>query len=357
MQPDKNHQGDTHDSTCTLNRSNWPDVVQDFFRFLESGSLSSRQKKAINAFQVIDQEVRRTLKPSGVTIKDLRQYAVCFDELMFRGLLMERVRIEYWENPPATREGEAGPIQACGEHGQCHAVLIRLRRFPTPQRTDPEAQMRSLLGLLLHEMCHAWIIVFGKYHRLDLAELLEDQGPTGHGPAWAAVMKTSILSCRHFLKLNINEVRYLDEAHEGRDTPMLDDLFHAHRAVGALLPNSYHYQKVDQDDIDGWVRPVSYRKVDQDDIDEWVRAQNPRGTGSELDTRDDWGYMPNRIAMAIAEILRVSHRHASKYSMLVSRGFSLLEALALIQGVPIIEWLTPEKAKLVPEDWKFMDDE
>ena len=164
-------------------------LEQRLFKFLESNSRSPRQSRAIDAFQIIRRETLRNFKPHGPIIHEVRQFAACFDELLFEGKLLRRCTVHYWQDPPMTREGECEHSHYCPKHQQSHAVRILLERDTRKHNRSPKERLDTLLTLLLQKICHAWVSLFFDTRGMTVEDALRVVGHGGHGLAWAWVMR------------------------------------------------------------------------------------------------------------------------------------------------------------------------
>ena len=276
-------------------------LEQRLFGFLESKSCSPRQNKAIDAFQVIHREVLRSSKSHGINIQDVRQFAACFDELLFQGKVLQRCAIHYWDDPPKTHGGECWASHICRKHEQCHAVSIMLARDNFGELA-PKQRLDRVLTLLLHEMCHAWVSLYFDTRGMTVEETLQDFGHGGHGLAWTWVMRISILAASHFFGINAKQYEYSHCENDFENDSMIEDRI---KALGKEIASA---------------------------------------SGS-----------PEYIHDRIQSRLEVSRDRASHFFHLLDKGFTIIEALALVKGMGVNVWLIPQMATLVPEDWSYVE--
>ena len=182
----------------------------NYDEFSKSRPFRAHQVKALDAFKLIHSTVTRNLGRDGVNISDIKQYAACFDAFLFNGKLLERCSIEWGtESRLDGRGGLMTYCHSCRKHQQCHAVRIHLRRHRTNsagKALGPRTQLLRILGILLHEMSHAWVEIFGSRKYGSVSDVLEEMGPTGHGRAWKNVLRMCVWAAReHFGLAGIGE--------------------------------------------------------------------------------------------------------------------------------------------------------
>ncbi|KAL8831148.1 MAG: hypothetical protein Q9191_001022 [Dirinaria sp. TL-2023a] len=275
-------------------------IEQRLFQFLNSKSYSPRQNRAIDAFRVIHGEVLRNFKGHGINIRDTRQYAACFDDLLFDGKLLERCAIYYSDGLPGGDAGLTDVTHYCDEHQQCHAARIYLRRGLFQHDVSPESRVEDLLGLLLHELCHAWVAMFFDFRGITVKDALHDLGATFHGRAWSWVMRIGIIAASHLFQLNIDEDRHCHNSFE----------------------KDYHMEH----EIDSLRTQIT-----------WSFAEDPR-----------------YVQRMVEEHLSITQDHASHFLPLLAKGFTVLQATSLVKELEMDLWLSPEMRTLVPKEWNYV---
>ena len=290
-----------HSEPLPSRHNSW-NVKANYDRFRNSHQLRPQQKYALDAFRIIHTEVCRNLGPAGIRIADLRQIAVSFDNFFFGGKLLEHCAIEWWNNPPETHAGEAQWGYSCAKHGQVFTMRIFLKRQPEERNRRRQIErLTSILALLLHELCHVWVGIFGDWRNKGILDVLQEFGPTGHGLAWENTMKMCYWAALDYFELDI------------------DVLIHCE----------------DDGNRDG---DSAYTMVQ---LDDWLQNE-------KHPEHAPWDIISARLS--------VSTEYAKNYAVLREKGFSSLEAITLIWGAYLVPWLKPEMEHLIPEGWKYRND-
>lgn len=275
----------------------------NFEEFCNSKPLRAYQQKALKKFAFIHSTVFRTPNCDLISLGTLKQYAVCFDEFLFEGRLLERCSFEWVDEFQSGRLlGRTLEGWECPRHHQCHNVRILLLR-PQIQREGefrlPRRSLDRTLTVLLHEMSHAWVEIFGMREGKSLPELLDENGPTGHGKAWKNVFMMCVWAAREHFGLECPE-----EEHHLTDT-----------------------------DYYGW------------DIE----------TIEMLVDRDTAALSPSTFVEAISRELDIPLSHANLYPKLVERGLGRMEALLVVWGSYAYMWTQPDIdiRDILPVDWRW----
>lgn len=152
-------------------------------------SLSQNQQSAITAFDLVKYNGEQ---PNGMpTLECIRQYAHIFDQYFFQGLIFGSGRcwVAWGYGMFRTRSslGNTRGISGCKVHKQIHATHIQLEPEPVHFRytdSDIEDQINGMLATLLHEICHAVLLLYGCKCHSSLSAFLHYFGMTGHGVAF-----------------------------------------------------------------------------------------------------------------------------------------------------------------------------
>ena len=273
----------------------------NFEEFCNSKPFRPYQEKALNKFGSIHSEVLRNLDPDLISLDTLKQYAVCFDEFLFEGRLLERCSFEWVDKfDKEFRLGETREGWLCNKHHQCHNVHILLVR-PQIQREGesrlPKRSLDRILTMLLHEMSHGWVEIFGTREGKPLLEAIDENGPTGHGKAWKNVFRMCVWAAREHFGLECAEQEYY--------------------------------------------------LTDRDD-DVWVVE-----TVEMLADRDITALSPSTFADTISTQLDIPLEHANLFSKLIDKGLGKTEALMVVWGSSLGLWTQPEIdiSDILPADW------
>ena len=268
--------------------------------FSASRPLRAFQRQALDVFELIHSTVTRNLGRNGVSISDIKHYAACFDKFLFNGKLLGRCSIEWAEDlKPAGRTGQTSYSHVCYEHQQCHTIRIFLSRHhhgPGEKRLSPRKQLDDILNVLLHEMSHAWVEIFGNRKYGSASEAIEEIGPTGHGKAWKNVFRMCVWAAREHFGLQCNRE---------------DELF--------------------EDDDDVQVVRMVERLADV--------AIGP----------SNYEYLVDRISME----LKIPTEHANLFTRLVEKGLEEIEALLTLWGSSLVLLTKPGVSvdEILPIDW------
>ena len=275
----------------------------NFEEFSNSKPFRPYQEKALKKFASIHSAVFRTPDCNLISLGTLKQYAVCFDEFFFEGRLLERCSFEWVDKfDNEHRLGETRTGWLCPKHGQCHNMRIFLLRPQIRRKGESRLPKRSLdrmLTILLHEMSHAWVEMFGTREGKPLSDAIDENGPTGHGRAWKNVFRMCVWAAReHF---------------------------------GLQCPEQEHYLTENDDDV--WV-------VD---------------TIEMLANRDIVALSPSTFADTISRQLDIPIENANLHSKLVEKGLGKIEALMIVWGSYLGTWTQPEIdiSDILPAGWRW----
>ncbi|KAL8792508.1 MAG: hypothetical protein Q9195_004878 [Heterodermia aff. obscurata] len=270
--------------------------------FTQSRPLRAFQRQALDTFELIHSTVARTLGRDGVSIVDIKQYAACFDKFLFDGKLLARCSIEWTKDlKPSERLGQTGYNHICYSHQQCHTVRILLTRYhhgADGKRLSPRKQLDYILSILLHEMSHAWVEIFGNRKYGSASEAIEEIGPTGHGKAWKNVFRMCVWAAREHFGLECDRE---DEAFEDNDDAQVV------RTVERLANVA--------------TGPLSHE------------------------------YLLDRISTE----LKIPTEHANMFTRLVEKGLEEIEALLTVWGSSLVMLTKPgaNVHEIMPIDWHW----
>ena len=271
----------------------------NYDNFRASAALTSQQNISLAAFRTIHTSVCQSSGPTLVSLADLEQFAVCFDDFLFEGWIMERCSIEWSTSLPDINAGRVDCGNYCGKHQQCHTMRILLRE-PSPC-SDPEerrSRLDHLLGLLLHELCYAYVCMFADWRARSIEDALTEHGPAAHGVAWEYIMKMCCWVASDYFGFEVDEATWLEYSADAETEVMY--------------------------------------KMEQ--LNEWIQYVRPG---------------PDVLDRRIALDLIVSVAHARKYHLLREKGLGSLEAITLIWGTDLVLLCQPETRKLIPEGWYY----
>lgn len=269
--------------------------------------LSAKQKSALDGYQVLHNSVLQNLGPMRPNIDDMKQYAVCFDDFYFDGRIMPRCSIQWIE----LKDGSTALthlLHLCHDHQQCHSALIDIDRLSEFNKEDDQSfspeRLGHLLTVLVHEMIHAWIVIFSDNTNISLEEALEQRGDIGHGLAWGKLMHKTYKEGLHYFKLPAFDWSS-DQCRKNTDCDHIELQL-----------------QVDQGDM--WEVENLSCFIEQ-------RAKNSE-----------------EIYEEISKTLRISKEAAMYYDALLENDYEILEALWLLRDGPKTAFFWNQRGRKVP---------
>ena len=274
-------------------------------------NLSEMQRKAVDAFQIIYQAVLRTLRPASPSLHVLKQFAVCFDDFYFGGTLMPRCSIQWFETPQDPNNyAQMDATRMCRDHQQCQTTSISFNPTATYD-INPHARSPRRLGCvlvsLLHELRHAWILIFGDKSSFSIKEVLAQEGFVGHGLAWEKLMHKCLKEGLYHFKLQAFE---LSRAPKTKS----EDRVAVH---------------IEEDEC-------ARRKLDE--LVNWIEQSYPG---------------PEQIEERISETVFIRKEAAKYYHALIEKHFEPLEAVVILSRGPDIffNWKNAGRHLPLPPDY------
>lgn len=297
------------DTSLDKDGNEYPDnyeTLSDYRRCTEA-RLSAKQKKAVDAFQVLHDSVLRDVGPMRPNIDDMTQYAACFDDFYFDGKIMPRCFVQ-WAEMEHGAHATTTFLNMCHDHQQCHNVSIDIDRTSEYNEEDDQScspgRLGHLLILLLHEMCHAWTMMFSDKSKISLEEAIKQRGCDGHGLAWAKLMHKCFKEGLHYFSLPAFESR---SGHRPRDRD--DDHIALH---------------LEEDHGPIW------------EMENLVYFIEEKATNSE------------EIHTMISQTLRISRKAATYYDALLERHYEPLEAVWLLCHGPKAAFFWNNRGRKLP---------
>lgn len=207
----------------TNQRHHAPDLailVQDACKALERNKASKTQAEGLGTIQKsmypAAAKAGQSFKPksgfdlaekwSGSDEKVIMNFFKEFDKLFFFGSLDSRVTLNIqWGNPPLLL-GYCKADEEISYNTQVGRVSPHMRAMIVLSKNegmDRDTRLLEYLATLLHEMCHAFLQLWG----CDTGHCMQDAnagGPTGHAAAWQDICFAVEKATRKHLKLAID---------------------------------------------------------------------------------------------------------------------------------------------------------
>ena len=177
------------------------DLVETVTQYI-SGAMEERQQNAFDSFE----EWEGPIDPAK-SKTTLRKYFLIFDEMIFAGSLKPFTQVQF--------DSDIDPAKTLGQtvftpNSLPHKPLVNISLATVLPAFDPEApeeQGRAILPVLLHEMVHAFLLLFHCHCDNCLKESVRTLGITWHGDAWEA-LAIKISEFTSFMDdLEISEIR------------------------------------------------------------------------------------------------------------------------------------------------------
>ncbi|KAL8961235.1 MAG: hypothetical protein Q9183_005340 [Haloplaca sp. 2 TL-2023] len=143
--------------------------------------LSSKQRKAVNAFQLLRRQFLQDAHSLRPFLDDLKQIGVIVDNFFFDGKLMERLSI-CWDSEMHDTLAYFAPAWVCDKHLQCHTGVLGFHcHVQWDGEITPAIRLEYFFQNMLHELCHAWIDIFTSKQTFSYTETIKELGFRGHG--------------------------------------------------------------------------------------------------------------------------------------------------------------------------------
>lgn len=123
----------------------------------------------------------------------LNDFAAGVDKVFFRSSLMPRIKIRLSDEGVLYKQGDLGYTaftERSSEYQQVHRAEIRLDPIREPSDLSDAGYRKKLLGVLVHELCHAYIGIFVERGTLFVEDALRTLGVDGHGAAFAELFES-----------------------------------------------------------------------------------------------------------------------------------------------------------------------
>jgi len=190
------------------------DLVESIVRYCPKHGrmLSSRQSAAFTRYRtkvIYDLDNRGKYQYGDIILA----YFKLFDELFFQGRLGSICKLKFEHQRPgdASLLGHTD-ILITSDCGNGHYKLKHCNILLFDRKHDyrrPRERLLDCLGTLLHEMCHAFIGIWGCTDTMCKTKI-ENRGKRGHGFAWQDIAYSVERACRDpgFLGLSLDLGRW-----------------------------------------------------------------------------------------------------------------------------------------------------
>lgn len=168
---------------------------------LDNEPMSAQQEHALGCLRGILRTSRRETRPG---IEVLRVLAECLDILLFAGLLRTRYHISYVDpSTPHQCWGETRIDRGSIENQRIETFLISIN---TAERPDGR-QFFGIFETLIHELCHAFLLLLLDPKALSCGEMIEVCGLEGHGSLFVELYTqcAKVLTKRGCHQINVSE--------------------------------------------------------------------------------------------------------------------------------------------------------
>lgn len=215
------------DSAMQPGSVDYVDLVLQVRNYI-AGSLNDDQIHAVLQFDLIKYDDKQ---PNGMpTRESIRRYANVFDKYFFRGLVFGYGRCDLdfcWHGMFRNRGifGVTTEVRGCVVHKQIHAVSIRLDPEPIYYRTASiDEHINKMLCVLLHEMCHAMLLLYACKCHTPISAYLHYFGIKGHGCAFKWIYLAIMAKAKVEFDLNFDKRRDWDPMQRS-EAQALEDMF------------------------------------------------------------------------------------------------------------------------------------
>lgn len=167
----------------------------------------------INSERLAELDTMRDIASDTVPLTDavLLDFAAGADRVFFRSSLMRRIKIRLSEEGVLYEQGDLGHAaytERSLEYQQVHRAEIALDPIREYSDLSDAEHRNNLLGVLVHELCHAYIGIFVERGTLFVEDALRTLGVDGHGAAFAELFEgiASVLSSHKVVDLNLQNL-------------------------------------------------------------------------------------------------------------------------------------------------------
>lgn len=144
-------------------------------------------------------------RSNGPSIAWLRKWARIFDDAFFFGAIHKNDRyLVNWDPEQLDMYGFARGFE-CDYHRQAYRVKIFIN--PSPLLDPNDSLPLNLLDTLLHELCHAALMLYGCTRTVDAQILVMTIGLTDHGPSFFDLFETVSTAAKSRFGINFDHQR------------------------------------------------------------------------------------------------------------------------------------------------------
>ena len=178
------------------------DLVKTITHYL-SGNMEERQQKAFDSFEEWEGPIHP--RKSKIT---LRRYFLFFDTVLFAGSLKPFTQVQFASDvDPGKTLGHTSFAPDSLPDKPLVNISLAID-LPTFDPEAPEEQGRAILPVLLHEMVHAFLLLYHCHCESCLEESVTKLGITWHGDAWEALaIKISDFTSYALADLEVSGIR------------------------------------------------------------------------------------------------------------------------------------------------------
>lgn len=201
------------DSAMQPGSVDYPDLINQVKSYVAGSRLNDDQIHAVLLFDLIKYDDKQ---PNGMpTRESIQRYANVFDRYFFRGLVFGygRCDLGFWHGLFHNR-GSVGlttEVRGCVTHKQIHAVSIRLDPEPVYCRAASiDEHINKMLCVLIHEMCHAILLLYACKCHTSVSAYLYYFGIKGHGVAFERIYLAIMIKANVLFDLNFDKIHDWD---------------------------------------------------------------------------------------------------------------------------------------------------
>lgn len=215
---------DTPGSNLQLGSHEYPALVQEISRYASPRSpiQPGRQENAYRELRVSPWNDIDRSASTAQSDRSLQKYARLIDDLFFFGALHEKGRCVVEWCPGLLRNrgfyGLTGQLSDCVYHRQIHKVNILID--PDPGMNVNGSCSSRILGVLLHEFCHAVLMLYGCKQNVDAETHLKFMGLSGHGLSFCDLFGEILRATKDYVGISFDGDPAVHECRDKEDETM-----------------------------------------------------------------------------------------------------------------------------------------
>ena len=159
------------------------ETITQYIAAIEPGNMGEDQQKTFDSFE----EWEGPIDPAKFKLK-LRKYFLVLDRMLFAGSLKRYTRVQFDSTPVDPAKNSGRTKFAPKSLPDLPLVNITLTAAAPEFAPGPrEDQGRTITEKLLHEMVHAFLLLFHCHCDVCLSQSVATLGLTWHGEAWSTL--------------------------------------------------------------------------------------------------------------------------------------------------------------------------